>query len=79
MSTAISSSTPRAHSDLATHLHVPDGFDEHRPHAAVVISTPGSSVTAQIGATYASRLADLGFGVSPPAEERCNWSLARRS
>lgn len=60
-STVISSSIPRAHLDLAAHLHVPDGFDDHRPHAAVVISTPGSSVTEQIGADYARRLADRGF------------------
>ena len=40
---------------------MPDAFDDHRPHAAVVISTPGSSAKEQIGANYASRLADPRF------------------
>jgi len=43
MSTMISSSILWGGIDLAAHLPVPDGFDDHRPHAAVVISTPESS------------------------------------
>ena len=52
---------PRGPFDLAGHLYLPDGFDETRPHPAVVLSTPGSSVKEQIGATYASRLAARGL------------------
>jgi fermentation-respiration switch protein FrsA (DUF1100 family) len=47
--------------DLAGHLHLPDGFDESRSYAAIVIATPGSSVKEQIGAIYAARLAAEGL------------------
>ncbi|MBK1787538.1 alpha/beta hydrolase [Prauserella cavernicola] len=54
-------SIPRDPFDLAADLYLPDGFDPGQSHAAVVLSTPGSSVKEQIGANYASRLADNGF------------------
>ncbi len=57
----LSMSIPRGPFDLAAHLYVPDEFDETRPHAAVVLSTPGSSVKEQIAANYASRLARRGL------------------
>jgi fermentation-respiration switch protein FrsA (DUF1100 family) len=47
--------------DLAGNIYLPDGFDESRSHAAIVIATPGSSVKEQIGAIYAERLADAGL------------------
>jgi fermentation-respiration switch protein FrsA (DUF1100 family) len=49
--------------DLAGVLHLPADLDPARRHAAVVISTPGSSVKEQIGATYGSRLAERGLVV----------------
>ncbi len=52
---------PRGPFDLAGNLFLPDGFDETRSHAAIVLSTPGSSVKEQIGANYASRLAGRGL------------------
>ncbi|OKH66949.1 dienelactone hydrolase [Mycobacterium sp. SWH-M1] len=52
---------PRGSFDLAGLLHLPDDADAGRPLAAVVLSTPGSSVKEQIGANYASRLADRGI------------------
>lgn len=52
---------PRGPFDLAGHLYLPDAFDEKQPQAAVVLSTPGSSVKEQIGANYASRLAARGL------------------
>jgi fermentation-respiration switch protein FrsA (DUF1100 family) len=54
-------SIPRGDIDLAGELHLPDGFDSANSTPAVVLSTPGSSVKEQIGATYASRLAANGF------------------
>ncbi|CAN7505813.1 alpha/beta hydrolase [Mycolicibacterium frederiksbergense] len=57
----LSMSIPRGPFDLAGHLYLPDGFDETRSHAAIVLSTPGSSVKEQIGANYASRLAGRGL------------------
>ncbi|MDQ1080260.1 alpha/beta hydrolase [Pseudoroseomonas cervicalis] len=47
--------------DIAGQLHLPAGFDPARRHAAIVLSTPGSSVKEQIGAVYAARLARRGF------------------
>ena len=47
--------------DLAGDLYLPDGFGDGKPCPAVVLATPGSSVKEQIGANYASRLADNGF------------------
>ncbi|MFI5715510.1 alpha/beta hydrolase [Nocardia sp. NPDC051750] len=52
---------PRGSFDLAADLHLPGDFDASRPHAAVVLATPGSSVKEQIGANYAARLADNGL------------------
>ncbi|MBI5339483.1 MAG: alpha/beta hydrolase [Mycolicibacterium rufum] len=54
-------SIPRGGIDLAGELHLPDDFDSAGSRPAVVLSTPGSSVKEQIGATYASRLARNGF------------------
>jgi fermentation-respiration switch protein FrsA (DUF1100 family) len=64
-------SIPRGPFDLAGDLYLPSGFDERRPHAAVVLSTPGSSVKEQIGANYASRLAARGLAalVFDPAHQ----------
>ena len=47
--------------DIAGVLHLPDGFDEARTHAALVIVTPGSSVKEQIGAVWGGKLAERGF------------------
>jgi fermentation-respiration switch protein FrsA (DUF1100 family) len=47
--------------DLAGELHLPELFDPHARHAAVVLSTPGSSVKEQIGANYGRGLAERGF------------------
>jgi uncharacterized protein len=52
---------PRGPIALAGALHLPEDFDAERPHAAIVLSTPGSSVKEQIAANYASRLAAAGF------------------
>jgi fermentation-respiration switch protein FrsA (DUF1100 family) len=54
-------SIPRGEFCLAGELHLPEGFDPTGSEPAVVLSTPGSSVKEQIGATYASRLADNGL------------------
>ncbi len=51
---------PRGPIELAGRLHLPDDLDPARPHRAVVISTPGSSVKEQIGSAYGSRLAARG-------------------
>ncbi|MGK2870563.1 MAG: alpha/beta hydrolase [Mycobacterium sp.] len=59
--TPLSVSIPRGQFDLAGHLFLPDDFDETRPHPAVVLSTPGSSVKEQIAANYATRLAARGL------------------
>jgi fermentation-respiration switch protein FrsA (DUF1100 family) len=42
---------------IAGRLHLPADLDISRRHAAVVISTTGSSVKEQIGATDGERLA----------------------
>lgn len=47
--------------DVAGDLWVPADFDEHTRYPALVLGTPGSSVKDQIGANYASRLAERGF------------------
>ena len=52
---------PRGPFELAANLYLPEDFDAAQPHAAVVLSTPGSSVKEQIGANYAARLADGGL------------------
>ncbi|MFJ9622114.1 alpha/beta hydrolase [Streptomyces sp. NPDC101181] len=52
---------PRGPIELAADLHLPDRTDDSAPLRAVVLSTPGSSVKEQIGATYASRLAAHGI------------------
>lgn len=52
---------PRGPIDLAADLYLPDDADDATPRRAVVLSTPGSSVKEQIGATYASRLASRGI------------------
>ena len=46
---------------VAGDLHLPQGFDESRSYAAITLATPGSSVKEQVGANYASRLAERGF------------------
>ncbi|MEU1985750.1 alpha/beta hydrolase [Nocardia sp. NPDC019395] len=64
-------SIPRGPFDLAADLYLPDAFDTAHSHAAVVLSTPGSSVKEQIGANYASRLRDSGLAalVFDPAHQ----------
>lgn len=52
---------PRGPLELAADLHLPADHDPAVPRRAVVLSTPGSSVKEQIGATYASRLAQRGL------------------
>ncbi len=47
--------------DIAGALHLPDGFDETRTYAALVIVTPGSSVKEQVGAVWGSKMAERGF------------------
>lgn len=42
-------------------LHLPPDFDEAKSYAALILSTPGSSVKEQIGTVYASRMAAHGF------------------
>jgi fermentation-respiration switch protein FrsA (DUF1100 family) len=42
-------------------LHVPEDFDERKSYAALVLTTPGSSVKEQVGGIYASRMAERGF------------------
>jgi fermentation-respiration switch protein FrsA (DUF1100 family) len=62
---------PRGPIELAADLYLPDDFDETAPLRAVVLSTPGSSVKEQIGASYASRLAARGVAalVFDPAHQ----------
>jgi fermentation-respiration switch protein FrsA (DUF1100 family) len=52
---------PRGEIDLAADLHLPDDFDPAGYGPTVVLSTPASSAEEQIGANYASRLAENGF------------------
>lgn len=47
--------------EVVGNIHVPDGFSAGGRYAAIVLSSPGSSVKEQIGANYARRLAALGF------------------
>ena len=47
--------------EIAADLHLPAGFVESENYAAVVITTPGSSVKEQIGSNYARRLAERGY------------------
>ena len=47
--------------EVAGDLWVPAEFDDDVRYPALVLGTPGSSVKEQIGANYASRLADRGF------------------
>lgn len=54
-------SIPRGPIELAANLHLPDDADPSIALPTVVLATPGSSVKEQIGANYASRLADRGF------------------
>lgn len=62
---------PRGPIDLAADLYLPDNIDDATPLRAVVLSTPGSSVKEQIGANYASRLAERGIAalVFDPAHQ----------
>lgn len=62
---------PRGPINLAANLHLPDNADSSAQLPAVVLSTPGSSVKEQIGATYASRLAAHGIAalVLDPAHQ----------
>ena len=65
-------SIPRGPIELAADLYRPGGATESAvPLRAVVLSTPGSSVKEQIGATYASRLAARGIAalVFDPAHQ----------
>ncbi|CCV13950.1 alpha/beta hydrolase [Mesorhizobium sp. STM 4661] len=47
--------------DVAGNIYFPNGFDETRTYAALVLTTPGSSMKEQIGAIYAEKLAARGF------------------
>lgn len=47
--------------DIAGTLRVPEKSSEQQTYAALVITTPGSSVKEQIGAVYGERLANKGF------------------
>lgn len=47
--------------DLVADLRLPADFEADQKYAALVITTPGSSVKGQIGANYGSRMADRGF------------------
>ncbi len=47
--------------NVAGHLRLPDGFDETKTYAALVIVTPGSSVKEQIGAVYGGKMAEQGY------------------
>jgi hypothetical protein len=47
--------------DLAGHLYLPKGFDEHARHPAVVSIHPGGGVKEQTAGAYARRLAEQGF------------------
>ncbi|NJQ01141.1 alpha/beta hydrolase [Streptomyces zingiberis] len=63
---------PRGPVELDAHLHLPDATTgSAAPLRAVVLSTPGSSVKEQIGATYAARLAARGIAalVFDPAHQ----------
>lgn len=42
-------------------LRLPDALDPRRPHPAIVVVGPGSSVKEQAGATYAGKLAARGY------------------
>ena len=63
---------PRGPIELAADLYLPDGLAaEDTGLRAVVLSTPGSSVKEQIGASYAARLAARGIAalVFDPAHQ----------
>ncbi|TVU90881.1 alpha/beta hydrolase [Vreelandella titanicae] len=47
--------------ELAGIIHFPNGFDETKTYAALVLATPGSSVKEQVGAIYAMKMAEQGF------------------
>ena len=47
-------SSKNGSADIAGVLHLPDGFNEARTYAALVIVTPDSSVKDQIGAVWGS-------------------------
>jgi fermentation-respiration switch protein FrsA (DUF1100 family) len=47
--------------ELKGQIHCPDGFNPGMSYPAIVLSTPGSSVKEQIGANYATRLAERGY------------------
>lgn len=52
---------PNGELDLVGDLHLPDSFQVDGRYAALVLTTPGSSVKEQIGGIYAERLARHGF------------------
>lgn len=70
---------PRGPIDLAGDLYLPDTSDRGRPLRAVVLATPGSSVKEQIGANYASRLAEKGIAALTfdPAHQGASGGLPR--
>lgn len=47
--------------ELAGNIHFPNGFEENKTYAALVLATPGSSVKEQVGAIYAMKMAEQGF------------------
>lgn len=47
--------------EVVGNSHLPNGFDESKAYAALVLVTPGSSVKERVGAIYAEKLASRGF------------------
>lgn len=47
--------------NIAAHLRLPEGFNQHGRYPAVVVVGPGSSVKEQAGAIYAEKLAARGY------------------
>lgn len=52
---------PNASVAIAGILWHPDSFDVARPHPALVLVTPGSSVKEQIGSLYGRKMAERGY------------------
>ncbi len=47
--------------DVSGNIYFPEGFDERRKYAALVIVTPGSSVKEQIGGFYGEKMSERGY------------------
>lgn len=46
---------------MAANIHFPEGFDESKQYAAVVVSHPGGGVKEQAAGLYAKKLAEMGL------------------